>query len=100
MNAFSPRNYWQNEHKLPNAETVHSNKQGHGAGLNPINGWYRRTENNGWRPVSDQVWMDMKDPLVYKSAIKKVKFHYNKVVRREEMEKAKKKKRVEWMKKL
>ena len=43
-------------------------------------GWYRRIENNGWRPVAGSVLRDMDSAA---SAAKPVPWHHSKVVRRQ-----------------
>ncbi|KAM5227163.1 protein MFI isoform 4-T4 [Hipposideros larvatus] len=61
-------------------------------------GWYRRIENNGWRPVSDRFWMSTEDVMVGNK--KETKFHFSKLKRRQDMEKKRKTRKIEWMKQM
>ncbi|KAM7085920.1 protein MFI isoform 2-T5 [Molossus nigricans] len=61
-------------------------------------GWYRRTENNGWRPVSDTFWMSPEDAVVGDK--KESKFHFSKLKRRQDMEKKRKIRKIEWMRQM
>ncbi len=48
--------------------------------LSDKSGWYQRSENNGWRLVSDRLIQHlMSDPVTWESSRKKVDFHHNKV---------------------
>nr|KAF6437047.1 hypothetical protein HJG59_001666 [Molossus molossus] len=61
-------------------------------------GWYHRTENNGWRPVSDTFWMSPEDAVVGDK--KESKFHFSKLKRRQDMEKKRKIRKIEWMRQM
>ncbi|XP_074193220.1 protein MFI [Rhinolophus sinicus] len=61
-------------------------------------GWYRRIENNGWRPVSDRFWVSTEDVMVGNK--KESKFHFSKLKRRQDMEKKRKNRKIEWMKQM
>ncbi|XP_066103466.1 protein MFI isoform X1 [Saccopteryx bilineata] len=61
-------------------------------------GWYRRVENNGWRPVSERFWMSAEDVIVGDK--KESKFHFSKLKRRQDMEKKRKIKKIEWMRQI
>ncbi|KAF6332609.1 hypothetical protein mRhiFer1_001672 [Rhinolophus ferrumequinum] len=61
-------------------------------------GWYRRIENNGWRPVADRFWMSTEDVMVGNK--KESKFHFSKLKRRQDMEKKRKIRKIEWMKQM
>ncbi|KAM4828410.1 protein MFI [Thomomys bottae] len=58
-------------------------------------GWYRRIENNGWRPVSDRFWLPTDGEIV--ESQKKVEFHFSKLKRRQDIEKKRKIKKIKWM---
>eukprot|EP00899_Mesostigma_viride_P027855 jgi/Mesvir1/8254/Mv12525-RA.1 len=64
-------------------------------------GWYRRMENNGWRPAAMRIFQST-DPVEELTAKKPVPyvFHHSKIVRREEMEKLKKQKRRAWLRQM
>ncbi|KAI5271319.1 protein MFI [Manis pentadactyla] len=90
--ANSPRNYT----KLPAKHTSHvkSDKlqeEDH-------SGWYRRIENNGWRPVSDRFWMSTENIVMGDQ--KESKFHFSKLKRRQDMEKKRKVRKIEWMRQM
>ncbi|XP_053780192.1 protein MFI isoform X1 [Desmodus rotundus] len=61
-------------------------------------GWYRRIENNGWRPVSDRFWMSTEDVMLGDK--KECKFHFSKLKRRQDMEKKRKIRKIEWMRQM
>eukprot|EP00742_Colponemidia_sp_Colp-10_P005727 GILJ01006121.1.p1 GENE.GILJ01006121.1~~GILJ01006121.1.p1 ORF type:complete len:563 (+),score=89.50 GILJ01006121.1:144-1832(+) len=62
-------------------------------------GWYERFENNGWRPVSEKL-LEPVDDIEQMSAKKRYTFHYDRTMRKELKEQERKRKKVEWMKKL
>ncbi|KAJ3380484.1 hypothetical protein HDU92_005949 [Lobulomyces angularis] len=114
MNAFSPRDYTQECNKLRNPR-VKFNKVDID-GLNDESksshdGWYQRTENNGWRPVSEKIYQEELESFEFsKSAAfnqisfekeeKKINFHRDKLIRKEDVEKKRKEKKLKWLKKL
>jgi hypothetical protein len=62
--------------------------------------WYRRCENNGWRPIVNDALLAAADPVAERtSAVTKV-FHPNKLVRQMDVLRRRKGKKIEWMKKL
>ncbi|XP_048196704.1 protein MFI [Perognathus longimembris pacificus] len=61
-------------------------------------GWYRRVENNGWRPVSDRFWLSTDNEIV--ESQKEMEFHFSKLKRRQDIEKKRKIKKIEWMKQM
>ncbi|XP_076969181.1 protein MFI isoform X6 [Tamandua tetradactyla] len=58
-------------------------------------GWYHRIENNGWRPVSESFWMPIENVMVADK--KESEFHFSKLKRKQDLEKKRKIKKVEWM---
>jgi hypothetical protein len=59
-------------------------------------------ENNPWRPVSDKIW-DLRNNPDYNALLpsgKTLKFHHSAIVRRQDLEKRKREKRLTWMKKM
>lgn len=95
--ANSPKDYTKPDTKRRMARDVHNK----GNRVQPADqtGWYSRIENNGWRLVSDRLTL-MSDPITYETSRKKVDFHHNKLKRKEDVEKNRKRKKVEWMKKM
>ncbi|XP_025955990.1 protein MFI isoform X2 [Dromaius novaehollandiae] len=62
-------------------------------------GWYKRIENNGWRLLSIRFWRTI-DPVTDEVNKKTEEFHYSKMKRKQEIEKKRKKRKIEWMKKM
>nr|XP_035120343.2 protein MFI [Callithrix jacchus] len=90
--ANSPRNYA----KLPAKHTSH-NKDDH-LQKEDCSDWYRRTENNGWRAVSDGFWLST-DSIVVEDK-KESEFHFSKLKRRQDLEKKRKLRKIEWMRQM
>ncbi|XP_051011686.1 protein MFI [Acomys russatus] len=61
-------------------------------------GWYRRVENNGWRPVSHRFWIPIENQVL--ESKKESEFHFSKLKRKQDMEKKRKIKKVEWMRQM
>ncbi|XP_029770646.1 uncharacterized protein C11orf65 homolog isoform X2 [Suricata suricatta] len=61
-------------------------------------GWYHRIESNGWRPVSDTFWVSPENVEVGDK--KESEFHFSKLKRRQDMEKKRKIRKIEWMRKM
>ncbi|XP_020658802.3 protein MFI isoform X1 [Pogona vitticeps] len=61
--------------------------------------WYKRIENNGWRLLSIRYWKAM-DPITANDNIKTKEFQYCRVVRKQELEKKRKRRKIEWLKKM
>jgi hypothetical protein len=79
INAFAPRDYMAMKKdkgksginvKFDKPETESPEK----------NGWYRRYENNGWRPISDKILTPF-DQVEVQSSQKQMEFHYDRKVR-------------------
>lgn len=97
--ANAPRDYTQAVAKRFPAEYIHN--KGNSMEGDDRSGWYQRWENNGWRLVSDRVMRRVdQDPVVYESTLKKELFSHDKVVRRQDLERKRKRKKLEWMKKM
>ncbi|XP_006834023.1 PREDICTED: uncharacterized protein C11orf65 homolog [Chrysochloris asiatica] len=86
--ANSPRDYT----KLPPKHTSHDKSDN---SQQDDSGWYRRIENNGWRPVSDKFWMPSEDVMLEDK--RESKFHFSKLKRRKDLEKKRKIRKIEWM---
>uniref|UniRef100_A0A6I8PEQ8 Exophilin 5 n=1 Tax=Ornithorhynchus anatinus TaxID=9258 RepID=A0A6I8PEQ8_ORNAN len=88
MCANSPRDYT----KCPARQSAPRKRNG-----NLVeDGWYQRTENNGWRPLSIRFWR-FTDPFTLADSERKVNFHFSKLKRIEEVEKNRKLKKLKWM---
>ncbi|XP_066517476.1 protein MFI-like [Hoplias malabaricus] len=62
-------------------------------------GWYKRVENNGWRLLSGKVCL-FGDPIFQNTHNKKFEFHHCKIRRQQDVERKKKTRKIEWMKKM
>lgn len=64
-------------------------------------GWYRRTENNGWRPVTVKVLAEAdNDPITKETASRDSKHHWSRLKRREDLEAKRKLQKRQWMQKM
>ena len=63
-------------------------------------GWYRRYENNDWRPVTLRTVRDAKSEAEQRKEDIAERFHYSKVKRGEDSVKRQKRRKREWMRKL
>ena len=64
-------------------------------------GWYERYENNGWRAITIQVLELLdEDPVTKYTRSIPVRFHYSKLQRKEEVERKRKERNREWLRKL
>ncbi|XP_062054337.1 protein MFI [Lepus europaeus] len=61
-------------------------------------GWYRRIENNGWRIVSDKFWIPTESEIAEEK--KESEFHFSKLKRRQDLEKKRKIRKIEWMRQM
>ena len=108
MNTKAPRDYTKQYLKLPDAKRRH-NKTTHLPPLpseSSLDGWYKRIENNGWRPVSNKHLHQMNMDYYYGTErsggnVKSMPvFQHSKQVRKEELEVRRRQKKIEWMQKM
>ncbi|XP_071955456.1 uncharacterized protein [Antedon mediterranea] len=100
MCANSPKDYTKACTKRAAARDVH-NKTNTRIRSNGKQGWYKRFENNGWRLVSDRLLVRAdQDPVAWESSKVTKDFHHSKLKRQEDVDKKKRKRKVEWMKKM
>ncbi|XP_017309086.1 protein MFI isoform X2 [Ictalurus punctatus] len=94
--ASSPKDYTHAGQKRAVAQQVHN-------GLPLVqddrSGWYRRVENNGWRLLSGKI-CHHGDPVTQDTSSKRTEFHHCKLIRRQDAERKKKIRKIEWMKKM
>ncbi|XP_077197716.1 protein MFI isoform X4 [Paroedura picta] len=64
-----------------------------------LSGWYQRIENNGWRLLSPRFWKAL-DSVTAEDNLKVKEFHYSKVQKKQDVEKRRKKRKIEWLKKM
>ncbi|XP_063954514.1 protein MFI-like [Lytechinus pictus] len=107
MCANSPKDYTKASTKRFAARDVHNRREqgspnlGQGGGEVEKTGWYQREENNGWRLVSDRLILRAdQDPITWESSRTKKDFQHSKLLRKEDVEKKKKRTKLEWMKKM
>lgn len=94
MCANSPKDYTNVALKQPVPKQIHNRWK---AAEDDQAGWYKRIENNGWRLLSDKISSVMGTT---ESDTKTIEFHYSKIQRRQEVERRRKQKKIEWMKKM
>ena len=63
-------------------------------------GWYRRNENNDWRPVTLRTVRDGKSEAAQRKEDMAERFHYSKIKRGEDRARRQKRRKREWMRKL
>lgn len=99
VGAFSPRNYVNSSTKLLPGKFIHN--RGFEILGDESNDWYERYENNGWRLVSDRVMKYLnQDPVVYETSKSKIDFNHEKLLRKQDLALKRKKKKINWMKKM
>ncbi|KAK3096865.1 hypothetical protein FSP39_004143, partial [Pinctada imbricata] len=100
MCSNSPKDYTKVEVKLKMAKDVHGRVRDVPQTTPEKDGWYQRQENNGWRLVSDRLIHHMADPITWESSNKKYEHHHDKITRKQDVEKRKKQKKIQWMQKM
>jgi len=112
INAFAPRDYTKYKHQK-NPEYIHNK------GVVPEDtgeGWYERVENNGWRSLASSIATisEQEDEVAgtknvmyhrlkeerAKEKRGKMKHHFSKLNRKQDVLRRKKQKRIEWMRKM
>lgn len=66
-------------------------------GTRELRGWYRRTENNGWRPVCEAALVGVESFGCTSSRRAPMVMHFSPAVRKEDRIRRHKAKRREWM---
>eukprot|EP01137_Pigoraptor_chileana_P003176 Opistho-2@43004 len=101
--ANSPRDYCSNSNKLELPKTRHNRttKVSKSGAKDSSARWYKRIENNGWRPVSYGLMAEQSELLdCLRQKEQAREFHPVKLVRKKDAERRKKQRRIEWMQKL
>ncbi|PIK34625.1 hypothetical protein BSL78_28553 [Apostichopus japonicus] len=103
MCANSPKDYTDARAKRKAARDVH-NRRGEKEKEKKDEartGWYQRIENNGWRLVSDRLILKAdQDPVTWESSKKTQEFHHSKLKRKVDVERKKRRRKLEWMQKM
>ena len=101
VGAFAPRDY--KAHYQPPPIVLHNHaRPGDGraeliAAAMSHDGWYRRYENNGWRPVAGDALSDLETTA---RTSKPVVWHHDKQVRVAELNRRRKEKKRAWMREM
>ncbi|XP_010728107.3 protein MFI isoform X1 [Larimichthys crocea] len=93
--ANSPKDYTQEGLKRPVAQQTNNGwplKREHQSG------WYQRMENNSWRLFCSKM-AHVSEPIEI-GANKKMDFHHTRLQRQQDIEKWKKRRKIEWLKQL
>lgn len=99
MCANSPKDYTKPDSKMATFKQVHTKNL-------PLpdekgrDGWYVRIENNGWRLVSDRLIHAAMDNTTWETSQKKVEFHHDKLVRKADLDRKRRRKKIAWMHKM
>ncbi|XP_044195849.1 protein MFI [Thunnus albacares] len=91
--ASSPKDYTQPSLKKPVARQTNN---GWPITQEDRSGWYQRMENNSWRLFCSKV-VPEGDPIEI-GAHKKKNFHYSRLQRKQDVDKWRKRKKIEWLK--
>jgi len=103
--AFAPRDYTRHK-QLPPRRLHNKPVLGERAALEQERraaetreGWYRRVENNGWRPVQESLLKEL-DHVVASTAAKSMSFAPTKMQRREEVMLKRRQKKIDWLQRM
>jgi hypothetical protein len=107
--AFAPRDYTREKQLAPRALHNHPSPAGEQpGGGGPVvrrsapstrEGWYRRVENNGWRPVQESLLREV-DFVTLSTAAKPLAFAPTKTQRREEQMQRRRQRKIEWLRRM
>ncbi|XP_065646914.1 protein MFI isoform X3 [Hydra vulgaris] len=99
--SFSPRNYKDYYTSPIPVKFIHSRRIDANCCHESKEGWYRRFENNGWRPVVDNILLSLKqNEILQEKSCQKFIFSHEKMIRKQEVATKRRKKKIRWMKKL
>lgn len=97
VNSFAPRDYTE-VRKISHKTTVNMTFETEEV-KKATEGWYQRADNNGWRPITDNVLAPFDS--VESATAKKVRvYHFSKTKRAELTAIERRKKKLKWLKKL
>jgi hypothetical protein len=97
LNSFAPRDYTALR-KVTKKATVNMTFEGEEAKAVRA-GWYERFDNNGWRPITDNILSPF-DPVELETAGKPVPYHHDRKVRKKLTAQERRKKKLKWLKRL
>ncbi|XP_069554017.1 protein MFI-like [Brachyistius frenatus] len=93
--ASSPRDYFRLGLKRPVVRKTFSNWA---LMQDDKQGWYQRTDNNSWRLFCNKVVFLVESTEIGKN--KKVDFHFSQLQRKHDVDKWRKRRKIEWMKQM
>lgn len=96
IGAFAPRDYTAHFQPPPIAVHNHGREALLEASMQH-DGWYRRSENNGWRPVAGETLGDIETTA---RTSRPIVWHHDKMVRKEEAQRRRKERKRQWMKEM
>ncbi|CAF0769961.1 unnamed protein product [Rotaria sordida] len=98
--ANAPRDYTRPYLRLKSA--VDSNNKLNRFPQQDQEGWYRRIENNGWRPVAytHLLQVNIDEYFSSNNFKKSISFSHSKMQRRQDIEQRRRQKKLEWLKKM
>ncbi|XP_042561640.1 protein MFI isoform X2 [Clupea harengus] len=94
--ANSPKDYTHESQRRPVPRQIHNH---HPVAHDDRSGWYKRVENNGWRLLTGKIDF-FSDAITLDTSAKKLEHRHTKLLRRQDVEKRKKLKKIEWFKKM
>ncbi|CAI8017784.1 Protein MFI [Geodia barretti] len=98
--SYSPRDYTAMTSRL----LPQRDKHNHGCRIakdDDGSNWYKRWENNGWRLVSERLFQSrLQDSVTIETSAKRQSFHHSTLQRKADLERRRKRKKIEWLKKL
>lgn len=102
IGAYAPRDYTRQGAKIPLPRIRHNKMRR--TDEEGRDGWYKRFENNGWRLVSDRVihrlLQTSMDPVTVQTSDKRAEFHYSRLQRRQDVDRRRKQKKLDWMRQM
>lgn len=97
IGAFAPRDYMKIKAKKKKQIVDIRFDKHHDD--NDNKGWYERTENNGWRPISDKILSPF-DTVEIRTSKARKKFHRDLMKRKELSYQTKRQRKLKWLRKL
>jgi hypothetical protein len=97
INSYAPRDYTLIR-KVTKKDTVNMEFESEEAKAQ-TEGWYERFDNNGWRPITDNILAPF-DAVELRTASKPVVYHYSKFKRKQLNAAEKRKRKIRWLRKL
>ena len=101
IGSFAPRDYTSHGQPAPIVLHNHAREGDLRAEMHAIaqshDGWYRRAENNGWRPVAGDALGDYETTA---RTSRPIVWHHDKMVRKEEALKRQKQKKRQWLREM